>query len=207
MRILWSTNVNTCNCRYSETSQKGYWLGPKGTRVVWASRTGLDTDNNPAGGQGGPKVFVVKYAERGKPVSSPGAIRAGATVRHAVGDAELRGWKKRMPFCNGADTGFKVTRPERELTSIWCPAVKPPEELRQEGKQMTPSQERWCTFRFRVRGCRLLSQSERGMSVLAGDLASLVAFGRLEPYDGKLSRTVLRGERSRKAPDLPGGEA
>ncbi len=26
----------------------------------------------------------------------------------------------------------------------------------------------------------------------------------LEPYDGKLSRTVLRGERSRKAPDLPG---
>jgi len=31
-------------------------------------------------------------------------------------------------------------------------------------------------------------------------------FGGLEPYDGKLSRTVLRGERSRKAPDLPGAE-
>ena len=29
-------------------------------------------------------------------------------------------------------------------------------------------------------------------------------FERLEPYDGKLSRTVLRGERGRKAPDLPG---
>lgn len=29
-------------------------------------------------------------------------------------------------------------------------------------------------------------------------------FGGLEPYDGKLSRTVLRGERSREAPDLPG---
>ena len=26
----------------------------------------------------------------------------------------------------------------------------------------------------------------------------------LEPYDGKLSRTVLRGEGGRKAPDLPG---
>ena len=26
----------------------------------------------------------------------------------------------------------------------------------------------------------------------------------LEPCDGKLSRTVLRGERGRKAPDLPG---
>jgi len=31
-----------------------------------------------------------------------------------------------------------------------------------------------------------------------------VAFEGLEPYDGKLSRTVLRGERGRKAPDLPG---
>ncbi len=26
----------------------------------------------------------------------------------------------------------------------------------------------------------------------------------LEPYDGKLSRTVLRGEGGREAPDLPG---
>jgi len=193
MRILWSTNVNARNRRYSETSQKGCWLGPKGRRVVWASRTRLDADNIPAGGQGGPKVFVVKYAERGNPVSSLEAIRAGATVRHAVGDAELRGWKKRMPFCNGADTGFKVTRPERELTSIWCPAVKPPGEPPQEGKQMTPSKERWCTFHLRVCGCRLLSQSERAIRALAGDLISMVAFGRLEPYDGKLSRTVLRG--------------
>jgi len=127
------------------------------------------------------------------PYLSPEAIRAGATVRHAVGDAELRGWKKRMPFCNGADTGFKVTRPERELTSIWCPAVKPPGEPPQEGKQMTPSKERWCTFHLRVCGCRLLSQSERAIRALAGDLISMVAFGRLEPYDGKLSRTVLRG--------------
>lgn len=29
-------------------------------------------------------------------------------------------------------------------------------------------------------------------------------FGVLEPYDGKLSRTVLRGVGSRKAPLLPG---
>jgi hypothetical protein len=161
--------------------------------VVRASPTGLEADNNPAGGQGGPKVFVVKYAERGNPVSSPEAIRAGATVRYAVGDAELRGRKKRMPLCNGADTGFKVTRPERELTSIWCPAVKPPGEPPQEGKQMTPSKERWCPFRLRVRGCRLLSQNQRAVRTLVGDLISRVAFGRLEPYDGKLSRTVLRG--------------
>ena len=29
-------------------------------------------------------------------------------------------------------------------------------------------------------------------------------FGMLEPYDGKLSRTVLRGEWGCEAPDLPG---
>jgi len=32
-----------------------------------------------------------------------------------------------------------------------------------------------------------------------GDLSKM-----LEPYDGKSSRTVLRGEGGRKAPDLPG---
>jgi len=30
------------------------------------------------------------------------------------------------------------------------------------------------------------------------------AFEGLEPYDGKLSRTVLKGERGRKTLDLPG---
>jgi hypothetical protein len=31
-----------------------------------------------------------------------------------------------------------------------------------------------------------------------------LTFEMLEPCDGKLSRTVLRGERGREAPDLPG---
>jgi hypothetical protein len=30
-----------------------------------------DTDNTPTGGQGGPKVFVVKYAERGSLMPLP----------------------------------------------------------------------------------------------------------------------------------------
>ena len=30
-----------------------------------------------------------------------------------------------------------------------------------------------------------------------------LAFEELEPYDGKLSRTVLRGQRGREAPALP----
>jgi hypothetical protein len=37
-----------------------------------------------------------------------------------------------------------------------------------------------------------------------GHLYKRLAFEGLEPYDGKLSRTVLRGERGREAPDLPG---
>ncbi len=32
-----------------------------------------------------------------------------------------------------------------------------------------------------------------------------VAFGRPEPYEWKLSCTVLRGERGGNTPDLPGG--
>jgi len=39
---------------------------------------------------------------------------------------------------------------------------------------------------------------------LAGHGMCLMALEVLELYDGKLSRTVLRGERGCKAPDLPG---
>ena len=39
---------------------------------------------------------------------------------------------------------------------------------------------------------------------LQSDSSIRAVFGMLEPCDGKLSRTVLRGEGSRKAPDLPG---
>ena len=161
--------------------------------MVRISRTRSDADDIPAGGQGGPTVFGVEHAERGNPVSSPGAIRAGATARHAVGDAELRGWKKRMPFCNSADTGSNITRPERVLTSIWCPTVKKLGESRGEGMQMTPSQDVRCSFRLRARDCRSVSRNLRLFYAQVGDLTSGAAFGRLEPYDGKLSSTVLRG--------------
>jgi len=41
---------------------------------------------------------------------------------------------------------------------------------------------------------------------LAGHGMCLMALEVLELYDGKLSRTVLRGERGCKAPDLPGAK-
>lgn len=37
---------------------------------------------------------------------------------------------------------------------------------------MTPSQDRRCAFRLWVRGCRVLSQSERAIRALAGNLLS-----------------------------------
>jgi hypothetical protein len=51
--------------------------------------------------------------------------------------AGVRGWKKRMPPCNGADTGCNITRPERELTSYaGAPLRERLENLLREGKQM-----------------------------------------------------------------------
>ena len=50
-------------------------------------------------------------------------------VSDAHGSAGLRCWKKRMPFCNGVDTGFNVTRRENEQTSNWSFMAREYEEL------------------------------------------------------------------------------
>jgi hypothetical protein len=51
------------------------------------------------------------------PYLCPDESGQGETARHVDRDAGLRMQKKRMPFCNGMDTGLNMTRPERELTS------------------------------------------------------------------------------------------
>jgi hypothetical protein len=67
-------------------------------------------------------TYRVIPAEQGKSVSLP----TGVGDRKAYdGDAEMRGGKKRMPFCNGADTGCirnldNITGRESELTFLWC---------------------------------------------------------------------------------------
>ena len=43
-----------------------------------------DTDNIPTGRQSGPKVFAVRYVERGNPMPSP-LYWGRLTARHAVG--------------------------------------------------------------------------------------------------------------------------
>jgi len=56
-------------------------------------------------------------AERGNPVSLPQGDSMPQGI--AYGGAGTGGWKKRMPCCNGMDTGLNVTRHEREPTSDW----------------------------------------------------------------------------------------
>lgn len=112
---------------------------------------------------------------------------------------EVRVWdvgKKRMPLCNGADTGFNVTRHESEPTSDECLfARKYGEHLNRE------EQERWSWFDhppvqpllWQVQSLvptMLLSRRlfREGNRVGLGS-----AFEVLEPYTGKLACTVLRG--------------
>ncbi len=67
----------------------------------------------------GPKsVKNSMYRGTWEPRISAIVSMAGETARHAGGDAGSRCRKKRMPFCNGMDTGLNVTRLERELTSV-----------------------------------------------------------------------------------------
>ncbi len=79
--------------------------------------------------------------ERGNPVFSPDFDQAGETeaivVRHADGNAGIRGGKKRMPPCNRVDTGSNFARLERELTSHGCSVARESAESLKEGKQMT----------------------------------------------------------------------
>jgi len=59
-----------------------------------------------------------------EPRISAWLVQAGETVRHTVGGAGVRCWKKRRPSCNGVDTGSRFARPEREQTSSGYPVAR-----------------------------------------------------------------------------------
>jgi len=113
--------VNVCKHRKAEQAKEADMLEPKGMRPGWDFLTS-------AHGDGAPPVYgtdlrhstIVNGAERGKPVYPPVEAQAGETARHAFGYAGKRSWRKRMPVCNGSDTGCNITRPEREQTSGRC---------------------------------------------------------------------------------------
>ena len=49
----------------------------------------------------------------------PWILSGRCAARHTDGGAGLRCRKKRMPYCNGTDTGLNVTRHESGPTSDW----------------------------------------------------------------------------------------
>ena len=98
-----------------------------------------------------------------------------------------------------------------QLSSIkWTPHIK----VRAIAHAFDPDHDAYFAarkrrLRYRVRVERQLLVQDRSMtSPIRTTLQQPGRFGdlskMLEPYDGKLSRTVLRGEGGRKAPDLPG---
>ena len=60
-------------------------------------------------------THCVLKAELGKPVFLP--LLGQLTERKTYGNAGRGGWRKRMPTCNGLDTGSRFARLEREQTS------------------------------------------------------------------------------------------
>ena len=105
--------------------------------------------------------------------------------------------KKRRPSCNGADTGFNVTRHESEPTSDWCFFARKYGERLKRGEQnkevevvRPPAGAPPPLASPELGACMLVSQRlfREGSRV---DQES--AFEVLEPDAGKLASTVLRG--------------
>jgi hypothetical protein len=132
-------------------------------------------------------------------VETPYLSRKGKqAARRAYGGAGLGCRKKRRPFCNGADTGFNVTRHESEQTSDWCLFAREYGERLKRGKQTGDggdSTTRLCTpssgFVPELVSTMVVSQRLPSCKDNRAGLGS--AFEVLEPYAGKLARTVLRG--------------
>ena len=101
-----------------------------------------------------------------------------------------------MPSCNAVDTGFDVTRHESEPTSDRCFVVREHEELPVGGKANGDDDSIVDRCALHPTG-KVASREYR-----KGGWISMIrspgrwwssAFEGLEPYEGKLSRTVLRG--------------
>jgi hypothetical protein len=65
------------------------------------------TDIKAAGVKAGTKSFVSFKRNKVSPLFRP--FGAGVAARHAVGAAGKGCWRKRMPFCNGADRSCDIT--------------------------------------------------------------------------------------------------
>ena len=88
--------------------------------------------------QGWARVVPARSSQRGKP-----------NEREAQGGAGVGPWRKRMPSCNGADTGSEFARRESELTSYGGASLRKSMKNRlKQGKQWDAeaSVDRMCTL-------------------------------------------------------------
>jgi hypothetical protein len=131
-------------------------------------------------------------------VVTPYLSRKGRrTVRGADGGAGLGGRKKRTLSCNGADTGFNVTRHESEQTSDWCLFARAYGEHLKRGKQIGdgggPTTRLCAPSSGWPELVSTMLVSQRMSSCRDNRVGLGSAFEVLEPCAGKLACTVLRG--------------
>jgi hypothetical protein len=186
------------------------------TWITWVTRR-----HSSLGIQMVPKSLAIGIGvEHGNVV---GPSRRKKVTRKGAGDpASMRVKKKRMAVCSGRYTGSRFARHESEQTSSWCFGARNGIKLILEGKAndgLTAGAP-FAVFReedgqslihqYRAVclgiGVSLLVGLGRAMACRAYRRSVLRQFGKrvvkesafegLEPYDGKLSRTVLRGRRA-----------
>ena len=137
--------------------------------------------------------------------------RGKLIVSKACGGAGVGSWRKRMPFCNGADTGSDIcrgrpARRESEQTSRGYLVARKymGTVINEESKGKWRLRSTICALRpsgvSRQDGSVPVTQSVMFNSGNQHAGRREAAFKVLEPYAGKLARTVLRGARGRQRP-------
>ena len=191
---------STCRCLRSRTPEaetsKSRILAYHGESPIFPPRSILYLSDYRTGqGRSGSR------APGGKPI-----------VSEAQGGAGVGPRSKRMPSCNGPDTGSDIcrgrpARRESELTSFGGASLRKSTKNRlKQGKQwnVEASVDHMCTLSFDFdRSLAAACESRkvrwtRLFSVRVGRMSP--AFEVLEPYAGKLACTVLRGLGGRKRP-------
>lgn len=132
--------------------------------------------------------------------------RGKLTVSEAYGGAGVGSWRKRMPLCNGADTGSEFARRESEQTSKGCLIARKymGTALNGESKGKWRLRSTICALHpsgvLKPGGSVRVTQSALTKSGYQHAGRREAAFEVLEPYVWKLTSTVLRGARGRQRP-------
>ena len=110
--------------------------------------------------------ILVNLAERGKPVLLLYVREGGRKANR--GRCGYGGGKKRMPPCNGVDTGCNMTRRASGQTSLRCLGTRTTEESVEKVLQMTVASCHWCYLPRKGIDLRLVSCSQQVFFMLTG---------------------------------------